>query len=158
MHNFTDETDPFFVVEHFGYEIPALMGEMMERGYIVTGTEGNVTLMKMATDSDPKTLINPDLTASDRTRIGGLQTRMHALAKYLLIRDLPEAHAPKMTTWACQMLYQVGRDVKIVNLEQVQSITYEEAKDLARVQADAYIEARPELHKFGYKEVKVRPA
>lgn len=149
-------TDVMQAIEDSGQTIPEIMGEMMERGYVVTGQQGSVSLMKIATDSDPKVTINPGV--ENPSVLTGFETKMHAIVRYLEIRTLKEPVVPKLIAWTGLVRYEVGRNIKFHELEPIQAATYEEAMDQAKDLADSFIESHPDLKAFGYKEVKVRPS
>lgn len=143
-------------IDDSGMTIPEIMGEMMERGYVVTGVQGSVSLMKMQTDSDSKITINPG--ADNVSVIAGFETKLHAICRYLEIRDEKEPVVARMIEWSGQVRYEIGRNIKFHILTNFKAMTYEEAVELGKIQADAFFESRPDLTSFGYKEIKVRPA
>jgi hypothetical protein len=149
-------TDVEKIVEDSGMMIPEIMGEMMEKGYLVTGQQGSVSLMKMPTDSDPKTTINAG--ADNPSILTGFETKLHAIARYLQIRHEKEPVVPILIEWSGQVRYEIGRNIKFHELSGIMAETYSEAMRLGTEQADAFIEGRPDLKQFGYKEVRVRPA
>ena len=148
-----EEKDPFEEIEQSGKTIVEIMGEMMEHGYIVTGTEGNVSLKKIATESDPKTIIN---NKENSHSIDGILTKAHAVAVYLRIRDLEEIKPQKLISWQGTALYYIGKYPQFY-YKNVEAYTPEEAKDMVIAQTKEFFNSNPELHGTNYKEVKVKP-
>lgn len=143
------------IMEEINSPIETVMMEMMDRGYILHGSGSKFSLTKVPTEADQRAEINPEDALP--TILGGFPSRAHALKWYRDHKD-DAVLSGKPAKWYVHMAYNNGLGPKFKELENVFARTYDEAMAQATTQAEAWVSATVGRKKWGYDQVKVRPA